>query len=197
MWLKCPLFKLYSPRWFTCQIVEYSIDSSYLVDNSAHNSLKHLKRYLCRLSGHKVDGVDCAECNGIIISTLIAHYTDRTHVGESGKILVRHPGRDRAVFASVCLNCLVNLLAVDCIGVLNDADLLSVGLTDNSYAKTRTREWLAEYKALRNTKLKAGLADLILEKVAERFNNLLEIYEIRKTADIVVGLDYRGFAAKT
>lgn len=99
--------------------------------------------------------------------------------------------------ASVCLNCLVNLLAVDCIGVLNDADLLSVDLTDNSYAKTRTREWLAEYKALRDTKLKAGLADLILEKVAERFNNLLEIYEIRKTADIVVGLDYRRFAAKT
>lgn len=101
------------------------------------------------------------------------------------------------MFASVCLNCLVNLLAVDCIGVLNDADFLCIDLTDNSYAKTWAREWLAEYKVLRNTKLKAGLADLILEKVAERFNNLLEIYEIRKTSDIVVGLDYRGFTAKT
>ena len=92
---------------------------------------------------------------------------------------------------SVSVNSLVNLLTVDCISVLNDADLFSIDLTDNSYAKTRTREWLTEYEALRNAKLKTSLADFVLEKVTKRLNDFLEINKVRQTADIVVGLDYR------
>ena len=101
------------------------------------------------------------------------------------------------MFASVCLNCLVNLLAVDCIGVLNDADFLCIDLTDNSYAKTRTRERLTEHETFRYSEFKTCLAYLILEEVTEWFDDFLEIHKIRKTAYVVMGLDYSGFAAET
>ena len=45
-------------------------------------------------------------------------------------------------------------------------------------------------------KFKTSLTYFILEKVAERFNNFLEINEIRKTAYVVVRLDDCGFSAK-
>ena len=34
------LFKLNRSRWLTCQIIEHSIDSLNLIDNSVHNFIK-------------------------------------------------------------------------------------------------------------------------------------------------------------
>lgn len=36
----CGLFKLYRSRWLARQIIEYSIDSLNLIDNSVHNFIK-------------------------------------------------------------------------------------------------------------------------------------------------------------
>lgn len=52
-------------------------------------------------------------------------------------------------------------------------------------------------RVFRDSKLKACLADLILKKIAERLDDFLEVYIVRKAADIVVGLDDRGLAAET
>lgn len=52
-------------------------------------------------------------------------------------------------------------------------------------------------RVFRDSKLKACLADLILKKIAERLDDFLEVYIVRKTADIVVGLDDCGLAAET
>lgn len=69
------LFKLNSSRWLTGQIIEYSIDSLYLIYNSAHHCLKYLKRYLGCFGCHEVHSADCTDCNGIIICSLITHDT--------------------------------------------------------------------------------------------------------------------------
>ena len=85
--------------------------------------------------------------------------------------------------------CLCDLLAVDGIGILNDLDLLGCDLSDDSYSKAWAWEWLTEYQVLWDSKLKAGLANLVLEEKTEWLHDLLEIYIVRKSAYVVVGLD--------
>ena len=55
-------------------------------------ALQYCERNLCCFGGHEVDGIDCTQCNCVIIGSLITHNTNGTHVGQGCKILVRHPG---------------------------------------------------------------------------------------------------------
>ena len=87
-----PLFKLNRSRWFTRQIIEYSIHPTHLIDNSAHNRLKYCKRNLGRLGCHEINRIDCTQCNCVVVSSLITHNTNGTHVGKGCKVLVWHPG---------------------------------------------------------------------------------------------------------
>src|SRR5699024_10782727 len=64
-------------------------------------------------------------------------------------------------------------------------------------SKSRAREWLPKYQIIRDSKLKACLAYLILEQISQRFDNLLEIYTVRKSSHIVVRLDHCGLSAQT
>ena len=82
-----PLFKLNRSWWFARQIVEYSVYASYLVDDSAHYRLEDVEWNVGCLGGHEVNGVDCAERNGIIVGTLIAHDSDGTHIGKGSEVL--------------------------------------------------------------------------------------------------------------
>ena len=50
---------------------------------------------------------------------------------------------------------------------------------------------------LRNAKLQSYLADLILEQVAQRLDDLLEIYIVGQAAYVVMGLDHCGFTAQS
>ena len=115
------LFKLNRSRWFAGEIIEYSIDSSDLIDDSAHNSLKNCEWNLSGLCGHEIDGIDCAQCHCIIIGSLITHNTNGTHVGEGCKVLVRHPGRIFSVFFLVVGGCFVDFFTVDVVCILYDA----------------------------------------------------------------------------
>ena len=81
----CVLFKLNRSRWFTRQIIEYSIHPTHLIDNSAHNRLKYCKRNLGRLGCHEINRIDCTQCNCVVVSSLITHNTNGTHVGEGCK----------------------------------------------------------------------------------------------------------------
>ena len=194
LWL---LFKLNRSRWLTRQIIEYTVYPAYLVDDSAHYCLQYCKWNLCTFGGHEIDGIYGAQCNCVVVGSLVAHNTNGTHVGQGCEILVRHPGWSFAVFFLVSSYCLVHFFPVDGIGILYDADFLSIDFTDDSDTKTRAREWLTEYQMLRNSKFKTGFTNLIFEEVTQRLDDFLEINIIRKTAYIVVGFDDSGFSAKT
>ena len=140
-----PLLKLDSSWRFAGQIIKYAVDSANFVDDSAHNALQYCERDFCCLGGHKVDGIDCTKCNCVIISSLITHYTNGTHVCQGCKILVRHPGWCHTMLCFVSCNCFVHFITVNVIGILNDADFFCVYFTDDTDSKTRTREWLTEY----------------------------------------------------
>ena len=90
-----------------------------------------------------------------------------------------------------------DFLAVDGICLLNHFYFFSGYFADDTNSEARSRERLTEYQFFRNSKLQTCLTDLILEQVAQRLDDLLEINIVRKSSDIVVGLDDSGLTAQS
>ena len=149
-----PLFKFYRSRRFAGQIVEYTIDSFHLIDDPAHDFLQDFKRDFGTFGSHEVDGLDGAERYGVIVGSLVTHDSHRAHVGEGRKVLV-----DFFVEAGVG-----DFFAVDGVGVLNDADFLSGDFANDADAKTRAREWLAEYQIFRDASSRPALRTSSLKR---------------------------------
>ena len=105
----CLLLKLNRSRWFASQIIEYPVNSPYLIYNSAHDCLENLEWNLCTLCCHEINCVDCTKCNRIIVSSFVTHNTNGTHVSEGCEILVWHPCWSLAVSFLVLSYGLVNL----------------------------------------------------------------------------------------
>ena len=103
----CTLFKLNRSRRFTRQIIHYTVYALYFIYDSCHNLLQYLEWNLGAVGGHEVAGVDCTECDCVIVGTLVTHNTDTTHVGQRCEILSKVLGK----------SCLGNFLAVDVIGI--------------------------------------------------------------------------------
>ncbi len=80
-------FELNRSWWFTCQIIHYTINAFYFIDDSAHYSLEYLKWYLGAFCRHEIYGVDCTKCNSIIVGSFITHNTNGTHVCQCYKVL--------------------------------------------------------------------------------------------------------------
>ena len=175
------LFPFNSGRWFARNIVHDAVDVIYFIDDAAGNFIEDIVGDACPVSRHEVRRRNAAQCQRVIIGTEITHDADRADVCQSGEVLV-----DLTIETG-----LRDLLTVDGVGILNDLDLLGCDLSDDSYSKAWSWEWLTEYQVLWDSKLKAGLADLILEEKTEWLHDLLEIYIVRKSAYVVVGLDDR------
>ena len=137
--------------------------------------------------GHEVDGVDGAERYGVVVGSLVAHDADGAHVGEGGEVLAI------GLFVEAGVG---DLLAVDGVGVLHDADFLGGDFADDADAEARAREWLAEDEGFREAQFEAGFADLVFEEVAERLNDFFEVDVVREAAHVVVGFDDGGFSAE-
>ena len=174
------LLKLNRSRRFTRQIIEYSVNPTNFIDNSAHYFIKYFIRNLRRLSSHKIYRIHCTKCNCIIVSSLVTHNTNASHVGQGCKIL-----SDAAVKSRVC-----NLFSVNCICILYDPYFFSRYFSDDTDSKSRSREWLTEYQFFRNSKFQSCFTNLIFKQITKRLDNFFEIYEIRETAYIVMGFDH-------
>ena len=136
--------------------------------------------------GHEVGGGDGAQRDGVVVGALVAHNADALHVGQRRKILARVLGGGQ----------LVDLLAPDGVGVLHDGDLLRRDIADDAHGEAGAGERLAGHQILRQAQLAASLADFVLEQVAQRLDNLLEVDIVGQAADVVVALDGGGLAAK-
>ena len=158
-----PLFKLNRSGRLTGNIIHYPIHMAHLIDDPAGHLLQYFIRDLCALCGHEVDGLHGSQCDGVIIGSLITHNAYGSHIGQGCEVLV-----DLAV-----QTCVSDFLAVDGICILYDLDLLSGHFADDTDTQSGTGERLTEYQMLRNAKLQSYLADLILEQVAQRLDDLL------------------------
>ena len=75
---------------------------------------------------------------------------------------------------------------------------LLVDKKDSSIFKNvseKTIVWMSHTDYI--SKLQTGFTDFIFEKITKWLNDFFEIYEIRKTAYVVMGFDHCGFSAKT
>ena len=139
---------------------------AHLIDDPAGHLLQYLIGNLCALCGHEVDGLHGSQRDSVIISSLITHNAYGSHVGQGCEVLV-----DLAVET-----CVSDFLAVNSICILYDLNLLSGHFADDTDTQSGAGERLTEYQVLRDTKLQSYLTDLILEQVAQRLDDLLEIY---------------------
>ena len=144
--------------------------------------MKYLEWDFGALGGHEVSCVYGAESYGVIVGTFVTHNTDAAHVGKGCEVLAE---AFDAGFG--------DLVAVDVVGVLNDADFFCRYFADDTDSKARTREWLAAYQIFRDAEFAAGFTNFVLEKETERFDDFFEINAVRETTDLVVGLDDCGF----
>lgn len=174
------LFKLYRSRWFTRQIIKYSINPLYLINNPVHNLIQNFIWNFCRLCSHKVNCFYSSECYCIIICSKITHYSNASHVRKCRKILI-----DITVKTSLC-----NLFSVNCIRILNNFYLLICHFTDNTDSKSWSRERLTKYQALWNSKFKTSLSYFVFEQVAKRLDDFFKINIVWQTAYVVMRFDY-------
>ena len=149
--------------------------------------MEYLPRQLSAFSCHKVAGHYGSQGNSVVIGTEITHNPYRAHIGQGCKIL-----------AQILIHTSLSyLLAIDSICFLNDLYLFCSYFTDNTDTQAWPWEWLTIYQIIWNTQLTAGLSYLILKQKTQRLYDFLEIYKIRQTAYIMVGLDYSRFTQTT
>jgi len=149
--------------------------------------MQHLIRDIRRVRRHEIDRIDRTQDDCIIVSALVTHDADGAHVGKRREIL-----SDRFIHS-----CAVHFLAVNGIRFLDDFYFFFRDLTDDADAESRTRERLTHDKFFRNPEMKSYLPYLILEQVAQRLDDFLEINIVRKSADIVVRFDDGRFTAQS
>ena len=141
------LFKLNRSRWLTRQIIEYSIHPTNFIYNSAHHFIQNFIRNLRRLCSHEINRINGSKSYSIIISSLITHNTNASHIRKCCKILT---------------NCLIksgifNLFTINSICILNDTNFLSCYFADDTYSKSRSWEWLTEYESFRQLARVCGM----------------------------------------
>ena len=160
-------------------IVHDAVYAGDLVYDTAGSLVEDVIRDARPVSGHKVARGDAAQREGVIVGAAVAHDADRAGVGQNGEVLV-----DLGVQTCIC-----DLLTENRVRLAQNVALLLGDLAGDADAEAGTRERLAHNEILRQTELKAELTDLVLEQHAQRLDDLLEVDEIRQTADIVMALD--------
>ena len=115
---------------------------------------------------------------------MVTHNADSLYIRENCEELLEF-AFDAALF---------NLITEYSVRFLKDLYFFFCYLTNDSYAKSRTREWLSPYEFMRNAELFTDLTDFILEKITERFDNSVKCDILRHLNHVVVCL-YSSSAA--
>ena len=144
--------------WRLGRVVEHNaVDVLDFVDDAVGGGGDGLGRQDRDLGRHEIGRRDGAQGDGVIVGALVAHDADAAHIRQRGKVLTRALGHGQ----------LVDFLAPDGVGILHDGDLLRSYIANDADSQARAGERLAGDQVLRQTQLAAGLADLVLEQVAQ------------------------------
>lgn len=176
------LFQLNSSRRLASVVIHDSGESMNLVGNSVCDPGDQLGVESVGLSAHKVNAGHSTEDAEVSIFTAVAHDTNSSasvEGGESLRHLVVNTGRP-------------DLRDEDVIGLSDKLNTLGCYLTKDSDADTGTGEGVAHNELLVDAELAAELADLVLEELSQRLNQLetLAVHHTSgQTADVVVRLD--------
>ena len=81
------LFPLDGGRRFGTYVIDYAVDSAYLVDYVVADLGKEVVREADPVGGHSVGGYDCTQGNGVFVCPFIAHDSDAADREEDGSRL--------------------------------------------------------------------------------------------------------------
>ena len=133
------------------------------------------------VGGHPVVARDRPDGDDVRVGPAVAHDADRADRGQD---------RERLPQAAVQAGRL-DLVDHDPVGLAERVEPLGRHLADDPDRQARARERLAQDHRLGQPELGADRADLVLEQVAQRLDEL-EAQIGRQPADVVVGLDLLG-----
>lgn len=81
------LFPLYSRWWFAGDVVDYSIDVRYLVNDAIGDVGEKVVREACPIGSHSVLAGHGAQGYQIAVSPIVSHNADALNIGKDGKSL--------------------------------------------------------------------------------------------------------------
>jgi hypothetical protein len=128
--------------------------------------------------GHEVLGLHGAQRHHVFVGAAIAHHADALHRQEHGEGLA---GLVVPVGGA-------QLVDEDGVGAAQQVGEVLADLAQDAHAQAGAREGVAIDHLVRQAQGDAQLADLVLEQLAQRLEQL-EVERLRQAADVVVALD--------
>lgn len=168
------LLELDSSWWLLGNVVDDSADTWNLVDDSGGDTAEELSVKIEPIGGHVVGGLDGTEGDDLVVDTLVTHDTDGADREEGSEGL-----GDLAVETGG-----LNLLDEDVVGLAGNVDLFWGYLTEDTDGNSWSWEGVAPDEILWNAEVGTEDADLILEELTERLNEL-EVHVLEETTNIL------------
>src|SRR6185295_14806911 len=168
-------------RWLGRDVVDHPVHPRHLVDDAAADPGQDLVRQLRPIGGHAVVRGHRPNCYHVRVRSTIphdAHAPDRREDGERLPDVAIQAGR-------------LDLVDDDPVGLAQRLQPLGGDLADDPDRETGPGERLAMDHRLGQPELDPDGADLVLEQVAQRLDEL-EPHVRRQPADVVMGLDLLG-----
>ena len=150
-----------------------------LVNDAVGNFFQHVVRDARPIRRHGIHGRDGADGDDVFICTVIPHDPDRRGIGDDREVLPNALVQPR----------LGDLVAQDVVGVAERFEFFARHLAHDANGKPRTGEGLTHDHFAGQTEFETDLAHFVLEEVAERLDDFVEIDDGRKPADVVMALD--------
>ena len=179
-------FPLDRARRLRRHVVDDPVDAAHLVDDARGGAAEEVHVEGVEIRGHAVDRRDGAQRADVVVGPSVAHHADRPHRQQHREGLP-----DVVVEAGAA-----DFLEVDLVGEAQDVALVAGDLAGNADGEARTWEGMAADEGLGQPELTAEHADLVLEQLPQRLDEL-HVHALGQPAHIVVRLDrHRGPAGE-
>ncbi len=155
-------FPLDGARGLRRDVVGHPVDARHLVDDALRHHLEHVVGNPGPVGGHRIVAGDRTDDDGVAVGAFVAHHTDRTDVGEHGERLP-----DLAFETGEA-----QFLADDCVSLLQQRHSFRGDLADDPHAEAGPGERLTPHHLVGQAEFEAELADLVLEELAQRLDEL-------------------------
>src|SRR5581483_5310394 len=174
-----PLLPLDGAGRLARHVVDHAVDAVDLGDDPGRDTLEHLVGQPGPVGRHRVLARHGAKDDRMLIGPPVAHHADAPHVSEE----------HREALPQLTVEARpADLVLHDQLGGAKDLQAFGRHLAHDPARDARPRDRLAPHDLLGQPELLPDLADLVLEQVAERLDEL-EVHDLGQPTDVVVALD--------
>ena len=170
-------------------VVAHAVGAGDLGHNATTDAGQDVVGKLGPVGGHGIAGLDGAQDDRALVGALVSHDADGLDVRQHRKVLPAGVlGVALAGLLEEALVVGVKLLAHDGVGALQDLQLLLVHRTDDADGQAGAGERLAEDDVLGQAKGQTQRADLVLEEVVKRLDEV-KAHALGEGDEVVMALD--------